>query len=285
MDIRQSHLQQFAKCPESFRLKYIMNQRGKQSAAASYGTVLHFALQTYWLNNQDIDLAKRTFEHYWNKPEFMGCKPDYYLPRTSWSEYRSHGHLALDEYHKAQITWSKDDQVIGVEIDFRLKIGDNVLTGSIDKLRVTTDKKGLTALDVADWKSGKVPTFLRYNVQFTAYIWATFQDEFWDQIENGDEWREEVKDLPRTATWVDLKSVPFRDVSAGTREESDFIRLRKACDNLARSVEEDIFVPTLGGESCSYCDFWSECGLAEGNLISGDAERFSDPGQKDHFGW
>lgn len=284
MELRQSYLQQFAKCPESFRLKYILNQRGRQSAAASYGTILHFALQTYWLNEQDIELAKRTFEHYWNNPQYMGCKPDYYLPRTSWSEYRSHGHTSLDEYHAAQIGWSRDDQVIGVEIDFRIPIGDHVLTGSIDKLRVTTDKKGLQSLDVSDWKTGKVPTFLRYNVQFTAYIYATFQDEFWAGIEHGAEWQEEVRDLPRTATWVDLKSVPFREVTAGTRDDGDFARLHKACENLAKSWEQDIFVPTLTGDSCAYCDFWKECGLSEGNLIS-EGERFSDPGEKDHFSW
>jgi len=285
MDIRQSYLQQFAKCPESFRLKYILNQRGRQSAAASYGTILHFALQTYWLNDQNLELAKRTFDHYWNHPEFMGCKPDYYLPRTSWSQYNSHGQTALEEYHKAQSVYNKDDQVIGVEIDFRIPIGDNVLTGSIDKLRVKTDKKGVKSLDVADWKTGKTPTFLRYNVQFTAYIWATTQRDFWDQIEDGPEWWEYVKDMPRTATWIDLKSVPFREVDAGTREESDFVRLHKTCDNLVKSWEADIFVPTLTGDACSYCDFFKECGLAEGNLISDDEMRFSDSGQKSHFDW
>jgi hypothetical protein len=150
----------------------------------------------------------------------------------------------------------------------------------MDLLRLTD--RGI--LDVADYKTGKTSPYLRYNVQFTAYIYATYQDEFWGSVPDGEQWKKKVGSLPRTATWIDLKSTPFKEVSAGTREEADFRRLEKTCNALASSVEAEIFVPTLSGESCAYCDFYDECGLPEGNLLTArKADEISY--DKNHFDW
>jgi RecB family exonuclease len=247
-----------------FRQQYVLGNRGRQSAAASFGTVVHFALQTYYLNARDLDLAKQTFDYYWNHPEGLGCAPEYYLPRTSWSNYRALGLDMLARYHENE-SWF-DAEVIGLEVPFTLPIGDHELTGTIDMLRITHDKKGRQVLDVADFKTGKKPYFLRYNVQFTAYIWATLQDSFWESIPNGAEWQLRVFGLPRRGTWINLKDM--EEIDAGEREDTDFHRLLKTVNALAESVGSSIFVPTLSGDACAYCDFWKECGLPDGNLAS-----------------
>lgn len=264
MRVSQSGIQLFAKCPEAFRQKYSLKTPTRTSAAMSYGTVVHFALQTYHMNDRDLGLAKDTFEHYWLHPEQMGCAPDYYLPRTSWSSYRSMGLSSLAAYHEGQ-RWSQDE-VIGLEVPFKLPIGEHELSGIIDLVRIKYDSKGRQVLDVADFKTGKKPYFLRYNVQFTAYAWAASREEFWQQVPDGHRWIDRVIGLPITTTWISLKD--NEEIDAGDRVEEDFFRLEKTIAALARSVDQEIYVPTLSGDSCAYCEFWKECGLPDGNLTS-----------------
>lgn len=271
MKISQSGIQLWSKCPEAFRQRYVLKTPSKQSAAASFGTVMHFALEVYHQNNGDFELAKRTFEHYWQHPEQLGCAPEYYLPRTSWSSYRTQGQNMLNAYHEGQ-HWTQDE-VIALEHNFVLPLGEHTLNGYIDLVRIKQTDKGLV-LDVADFKTGKKAFFLRYNVQFTAYLWAVQQPNFWDQHPEGEYWKTRTAGMDVTATWISLKD--SEEIDVGPRGPEDFHRLQKTVDSLAKSVEAEIFVPTLSGDACAYCDYFKECGLPDGNLAGasrGDARR------------
>lgn len=158
MRFSQSGIQLWSKCPEAYRQRYINKVTSKQSAAASFGTVVHFALETYHSNGRDIDLARRTFEHYWKHPEQMGVAPEYYLPRTSWYQYNNQGLEMLNAYHDGA-KWSQDE-IIGLEVPFDLPIGEHTLVGFIDILRIKTDKDGNKTLDAGDFKGFPLDTLL-----------------------------------------------------------------------------------------------------------------------------
>jgi hypothetical protein len=279
--ISHSRLQTFARCPESYRIKYELGVRGKNSGALAYGVILHYAIQLYHETGRNYSAAKAAFLHYWDNPDQMGVEVEYYLPRTSWSGYRDHGTATLEEYHKAYTTYQKDEQIIASEVGFEVPVGQHELVGFIDQIRIVTDKRGRRSLNVADLKTGKVPKALRWNQQFTCYVYALGFDDLWNNIEDGDRWREETKDLPITTTWIDLKSIPFREVDGGTRTQADFHRLEKAIEAFGEAVDKKIFVPILSGETCTFCDFQKECGLPDNELV---AEEFEDQ-DKLHHEW
>lgn len=116
--------------------------------------------------------------------------------------------------------------------------------------------------------SKKTPTYgyLEEDLQFTAYSYATLQPEFWvamfpGQPAKGLELYEKYKDLPRYGEWVQLTDSKRMD--AGIREERHYNRLIMAVNAMADSIAMRIFVPTISGETCRFCDYRKQCGLPE----------------------
>ena len=113
--------------------------------------------------------------------------------------------------------------------------------------------------------NNKVPTYdyLEENIQFSAYSYATTRPEFWANLPGGRgmELFEEYRDLPRYGEWVQLVSA--RRMDAGIRTQRHYNRVAMAVDAMAESMAMRLFVPTISGESCRYCEFRKPCGLPE----------------------
>lgn len=109
--------------------------------------------------------------------------------------------------------------------------------------------------------AAKRPTYdyLEDDLQFTAYAFASLQEEFWTGIPSGPELWRKYQDYPRWGEWVHLKG-PMR-LDAGERRPVHFNRLVMACNAFALSVDMRIFVPTISGETCKYCSHRKQCGL------------------------
>lgn len=281
MRISHTRLQNYARCPEAYRLKYEVGIRGKKSGHLAYGVILHYAVQLYHESGRNFSLAKRAFLHYWENPDQMDVEPEYYLPYSSWSGFRDKGVSALEHYHDAYSTYQADEIIIGSEVGFEVEVGQHTLVGYIDQVRIVTDKRGRKSLNVADLKTGQIPKALRWNQQFSCYVYALQFDDVWKNIQDGEKWREETKDLPITTTWVDLKSIPFKEHSCGARTEADFHRLEKAIAALGEAIDKKVFVPILSGETCTYCDVQKECGLPPAEL---EPEEYTEP-EKLHHEW
>ena len=110
--------------------------------------------------------------------------------------------------------------------------------------------------------NAKVPTYgyLEEDLQFTAYSYASLQPEFWTNI-GGQEAYERFKSYPRHGEWVQLTEA--RRMDAGIREQRHFNRLIMAANAMGDSIDMGIFVPTISGETCRFCDFRKQCGLPE----------------------
>lgn len=98
---------------------------------------------------------------------------------------------------------------------------------------------------------------LSLNVQFTVYIYASHTREFWfgngpdfPPVENVEWVYEMYEGLPRRAIWYDLWRQ--KELDAGPREESDFLRLYRVADQIAKASELGVFVPKIG-EHCQLC--------------------------------
>lgn len=264
MIIRQSTIKQYMQCA----LRYKFESEGaprEQSSALSFGTVIHECVE-YMERlldsglNEALTKALAKFDIMWTNLERYDLAYDYLIPRNTHQGYAELGHKILRDWW-AIIQW-ESDIVLAREYQFTVPMGDHVLTGTADKVALRPMKGGGYEVCIIDYKtSAKQPTrdYLRHDLQFTVYGYATTQPEFWVNIPNGQQLFEELKDAPRTGEWVHLRN--SRRITAGERNEVDYNRLRYAIDQIELSVALGIFVPDISGANCEYCEFRQRCGL------------------------
>lgn len=262
MQIRQSDLKSWQRCPLAWRYRHIDGLPDSQGAAAVYGTVIHACVE-YMEANADYDGALRLFEAMWSDPQaHLGEKG-----RIDHWEYGRTRAKGFKEGPKALHDWWSlhqwdTDIVLGREFTFNVPIGDgHILHGTVDKLVERQTSIG-PVLTTVDFKTGKKPTYgyLADDLQFTAYSYATTRPEFWATMPNGGELYERYRDYPRRGEWIQMRGGVER-MDAGPRDETHYRRLIYACNAFAESVALRIFVPQISGETCRFCSYRDHCGL------------------------
>lgn len=265
MDVRQSDLKLWQKCPLMFKFSKIDQLPREQSGSLTYGSILHHCaehLEVY----RDLDATIALFQELWIDPSQLEPRlaVDYYVKGTSWKKFMESGPKVLSDWWKI-ISWDSA-LVLAREYQFTVSIGadGNRLTGTIDKLEIAYRAEiGQFVVKIVDFKSDrKVPTYgyLEEDLQFSAYAYATTRPEFWAKL-GGQAAYEKYRDLPRYGEWIQLTGPKRMD--AGIREQRHYNRVAMAVDAIASSVAMGIYVPTISGESCRYCEFRKPCGLPE----------------------
>lgn len=268
MKVRQSTLKTWAKCPLIYKHQEIDGLPREQSASATFGSILHDVI-LHMETHRDLDGALELFRKYWLDPTLLDpeYQVDYYVRGTNWKKFAEKGERILRDWWSV-IQWDAD-LTLAREYTFEVPIGSNgnTLNGTLDKLVIRYRAKDDTyVVLVSDYKSNnKVPTYgyLEEDLQFSAYCYATTRPEFWAGLPGGRglELFEQYKLLPRYGEWVQLTETKRMD--AGIREQRHYNRVAMAVDALAESVAMRVFVPTISGESCRYCEYRKPCGLPE----------------------
>lgn len=243
----------------------------EQGASSVFGSILHDVV-LYMEVNQDLEGAVARFKRFWLEPHLCPPPPgnppyqiDYYVRGTNWKAFMEKGEKILRDWWSI-ISWDSD-LTLAREHTFEVPIGTqgNTLNGTVDKLviRYRADIDSHVVL-ISDYKSAaKLPTqdSLLENVQFHAYCYATTRPEFWQNLPGGRgmELFDTYRNLPRYAEWVQLSAA--RRMEAGRREQRHYNRVAIAVDAMAESVAMRIFVPTITGTTCRWCEFRKPCGL------------------------
>lgn len=278
MRVRQSDLKTWAKCPLIYKFQNIDGLTREQSGSLTFGSIIHHCIQ-HLEETQDLAGSLLLFQELWIQPTLLDptYQPQYYVRGTSWKKFMERGEQVLRDWWGIA-SW--DSAVtIGREHTFEVPIGRNghTLFGTADKVEIAFRADinaglGGNVLKIVDYKTDKkTPTYdyLAEDLQFSAYAYASMQREFWTNIGGDEAWQRHLS-LPRYGEWVQL-SGPKR-MDAGIREQRHFNRIEMAIDALAESVGMRIFVPTISGETCRYCEFRKPCGLPEldddGNTIT-----------------
>lgn len=271
MIIRQSDLSAYARCARQAKFKLDGTPQAQLSATV-YGTVMHHALQVmeerhYQGHADALEQALATFAHYWHPDNLVGLtqpgdeplRVDEWLPRQTYSGMLVSARAAL----RAHYDWMVNDtgELLALELPFLVQLpfdgGQHWLKGTVDRLslRKVSSKR---YLNLEDFKTGKQPTYLRYNVQFTAYGWASTQEDFWSLWPDGNERWQRYQNLARRGTWIDMKHNGKR-VDAGWRGPDDYRRLMVALQEYVRAVEAGVFPLSMSGENCTFCPFREPC--------------------------
>lgn len=227
-------------------------------SAAMFGSAVHEAIDR-WHKGATKEEAIRIFEEELTKRE-----PDYWNRMTTLTGYLDQGPRIISEYIDAR-EWANSD-VIASEFRFMVDIGEHQLSGIVDLMELQHDH---SFLDIVDLKTGRRPILdtLHLDIQFTIYQWASYQKEFWcghpDEpekyagFENGEELFEYFQKIPRRGWWYDLKK--GERVFVGERISRDFGRLYRLIEQVARAIEYEVFIPTIDGDTCTWCDHTDIC--------------------------
>jgi RecB family exonuclease len=136
--------------------------------------------------------------------------------------------------------------------------------------------KGVPTLKIVDYKTTSAkPTLeeLRLNLQFTIYVYASLQPEFWlgyvedgwhppmvqkyAPMVNGAALMERFANAPRRAAWGHLWG--GLELDAGSRTEEDFERMYVLLDGVERAVNAGVYIPSIKSSSCKWCPYKPVC--------------------------
>lgn len=263
-----SRLQTFMEC--SLRGKFLYEDRiqAEQSGAASFGTIMHYVIEQIDRGMSYAE-AKVLFERLWQEPERLGVKPDYFPYRTSFESYRKKGLATIDGYREMR-SWGKP-RIIAHEYPWLVSIGDHEIRGVIDRLEIRTTGKS-DVLCVTDLKTGsRKPTKfdLRTSLQFTCYLYATTQEQFWTGIEgsptylgfeDGRELWEHFRDVRRVGVYLHLAE-SCSELDVGERGDMDFQQLYRLITEVERAVQQQVFIPRISADTCGNCDYFDRCAI------------------------
>jgi hypothetical protein len=278
--VHQSDLSSWIRCPHA----YMLSRRGqpqKQTSALSYGSVMHHALQVFEIERcregvpfaAAVTAAVETFDYYWHPLhiEVICPRVELWYPQHTYGGLRTRGMEAIKAY--AQLMKYDDHELLATEFSFRVPIvgtwdetteEPHTLVGTVDRLAVR-HYTGKLAICVDDYKTGAEYRFLRQNLQFTAYLYATTQPQFWIGWQGEDGFGEErgtalferFAHAGRRGTWINMKTIKFQD--AGWRGPKDYDRFALAVEQVLASINADIYPLSLSGEHCTYCTFRDVC--------------------------
>lgn len=261
MKVSASYLKSFMHCSLQGKYQYIDRLPQLQNAAASFGTAVHLAIELYNNTDHDVEAAIKCFLFAWDNPEEFDITPQFYFPRTSYGQYRERGVEFIRNYHE-NYQWI-EREIIATEHRFCVDFRDNQISGVVD---IIETEVGSNQLKITDLKTGKRPNkqSLGFDVQFTAYLYAAQQKEFWTGYDekyvglpNGEELYERFKDFEFVGIWSDLKN--SKDYPVGPRTESDYDRLAYVLDSISRAIEHEVFVPDISGDTCGICSYQDLC--------------------------
>lgn len=255
MRVSPSALKTFGICARQYYYSNILKLAEEPTGSlTALGTVIHYVLDVYENFDNDLDLAQKTFEHYWTYPHLIGVEIDFFHRGTDWEKLRQRGLKMLEAYH--DLGSYREGRLVGTEIRFLVPIGDHQLSGVIDKLWFRPGQKMLEAID---FKTGAVvPEKLKFNIQFTAYCYATTRPEFWVDIPGFEDGYERFSTWRRGGWWYHARDAKM--FNAGTRDTAEYNRLALAVDEMAKAVDAKIFPLNIQGENCGYCPHVDFCG-------------------------
>lgn len=268
MRFSASRLKAHMACSLRAKYHYVDKLPTRQNAKASFGTIIHAAIARFYESGGDLGSAMAIFKSQWADPSKVGLEPDYWPKGTTFGGLMARGIEILERLNeKYKVT---NFTLIGTEIPFLVPFGRHELTGYVDLLGIERSGTGKQLLTITDHKSaGKRPSAaeLALDVQFTVYILASFQREFWmgandpefPGIPNGEWlWSTVGQSMERRAIWHQLYTA--QHIDAGPRVTTDFQRLYRVCDEIENALKLGVAVPTIG-ESCQWCDYQEPCQL------------------------
>ena len=246
----------FDNCPLQYKFAHILKVPRKGNAFLSFGKTIHNTLYQYLIKQETNSKSQenlfqekqqKTFDQ---KEELKILKElyknnwidEWYNSQKEKKEFYKLGEKILDNFLK---DYAKNETKIktiearpGLELDFRLKLGEDILKGKIDRVDEWPDK----TLELIDYKTGKTKNKLSKKDKDQLLIYQMAVKEIAGQV-------------PEKLTYYYLrnnKKLSFSSTEKEREEIKDKIREK------IKKIKESQFLATPGWQ-CKSCDFKHIC--------------------------
>lgn len=258
-------LDAWMKCPLQAKYKYTDKIPSARSAYMAFGIVIHQVVDEFF-RNPDTEAALDRFYELWDDPEKINAAIDYWPENMDYLKFKERGEECITKWCERQ--QMDTGRKIASEHRFLVPFGDFELTGVVDMIEERSGRGG-KVLRVVDYKTGTfIPRLsaLNINIQLTAYVYATMQEEFWvgngpnfPGLEDGDALFRIYKDVPRIPVWFALYK--GKEVASRLRKDEDFLRLYRLCKEIHHAETQGVYVPKISEDTCPLCDYNRECAI------------------------
>jgi RecB family exonuclease len=237
MRISYSAYSTYKQCPLQYKFSYIDRLPKKESHHLFFGSLVHEALHFMLkdINVRKLDDILDFYERKWDSRLFNEAKED----PVAWQHK---GRAIITAFHQ-QFDPQKQE-VLVVEDFFAVPLDDkHQLSGVIDRLDKKRNIHGEEALEIIDYKTGKVESqsHIHENIQLTAYYYA-IKSRF-----------PNVKDIQLTLYFLDPQ------IKRSTMRDAGHVDIMKQTlvDTIGK-IEKQQFEPQIG-PLCPWCDYKEIC--------------------------
>lgn len=236
MRISYSALSTYQTCPLKYKFQYIDKIKTPKSKEAVFGTLIHATLNfvhTPGILSPSLEQALDYYSKNWNSDVFDSEQEE----RAAFSQ----GVDIIRRYYKDNDI-SKIN-IVALESPFQIKLGENVVSGIIDRIDRTED-----GYEIVDYKTAKkMPSQEKVNndIQLTIYLQAFL-----------DRYPEERKNLKNIK--VSLYFVKHGAKLTSTRNEEQLKNIEEMFLEAIENIENSEFEPIIN-PLCDWCDFQEMC--------------------------
>ncbi|OGG08120.1 hypothetical protein A3D05_05270 [Candidatus Gottesmanbacteria bacterium RIFCSPHIGHO2_02_FULL_40_24] len=233
-----SQISTFLTCPLQYKYRHILKIPVPSSAAASFGSSVHLALQNFYqLYRKSLNPDKNTLLNLLHRVWIpLGYKNKKY---EAVMKKRAEGMLSLyyDKGHSSDVKIDDLEKLFTIKLTPSLKLG-----GKIDRV----DKLNSNSIEIIDYKTGKILSDkdIAGNLQMTVYALAASDRG----IYNTD---------PENVTLSFYFLEESRKISS-KREKQQLVEAKTKIVNIAGDIEKSQFFPKVG-PWCDFCDFRLIC--------------------------
>lgn len=233
-----SQIQSFITCPLQYKYRYIMRIPVPASAAGSFGTSVHAALQHFYERVQkkeavNLEILLELFEKNWI--------PLGYTSKAHAQKMKERGKKMLQAYFEnafnPSATIDSLEKLFSLRITPTLKVG-----GKIDRVDLLPDGK----IEIIDYKTGKKPTQkeIAENLQMTVYALAATNEGILNK---------KPEDVILSFYFLE----PMEKISS-QRSKDQLEKAQEKLKSIASEIETSEFPPKVG-PWCDFCDFRLIC--------------------------
>jgi len=255
-----SQLNSYQRCPYQYKLAHVLKISMKGSAAFSFGNTIHNTLQKFYERVKELNsvrqgslfgLPTETFEikGVVKVPEFEELLdlyenswiPDWYKSKKQRESYYEKGKEILKVFYASQ----EDNWAIPVSLEgfFKIKIGDYIINGRIDRIDQLEDK----TLEIIDYKTGKGKDKLATDDKQQLLIYQLA-----------------VRTLPQYKNIGEVGKLTFYYLNDNIKtsfvgKDKDIEKLQEKLLNTIEKIHSGEFKATPGKHICKYCDYNGIC--------------------------
>ncbi len=233
-----SQIETFTTCPLQYKYRYILKIPVPPSAAGSFGTSMHAALQKFYEGlKRDEKLSKDDLVNMLDKVWLpVGYRNQDYEEKMK-KRGRDMLGLFFEKIYDPNIKPFNLEQLFNIRLTPSLKIG-----GKIDRVDETPDGK----IEIIDYKTGKRPSEkeIKENLQMTLYALAATDRGIYNK---------KPEDVVLSFIFFDLS-----EKISSSRTEAQLSESRKKLIEKADEIAGSSFEPKVSN-LCDFCDFRLIC--------------------------